>query len=187
MKKFYKKMKGAGPRPLLKKAFEFTQNSNKGGKAYDLGCGIGQDTFALVEKGFEVKAVDLSPDAFDFMDKENGKNENVEQIVSSLEELNIQSCDFINASFVLPFIRSEQFDHVLQKIKNSLNDRGLFVGNFFGSKDDWSSRLVTKTMDEVKKYFEDFNILYSFEFEDDRLPAVGPIKHWHIIEIIARR
>ena len=186
MKKFYKKMEGAGPRPLLIKAFEFIQHSNKGGKAYDLGCGVGQDTFALVEKGFEVKAVDLSPDAFDFMDKENGKNEYVEQIVSSLEELNIQTCDFINASLVLPFIKSEKFDHVLHKIKNSLNDRGLFVGNFFGPKDDWSSHLVTKTMDEVKKYFEDFDILFLNEFEDDRPSASGPRKHWHIIEIVAR-
>ena len=188
MKKFYEEMENVvEPRPLLKKSFEFLKGKIEGQKAYDLGCGVGQDTFSLVEKGFFVKAVDLSPDAFSYMERQFGKSDQVETILSPIEELEILPCNFINTSYALPFIKRECFDETLTNILGSLIKEGLFVGNFFGPNDDWADRLSGKTLSEVESFFKDFEFLFTREYEKRSPPAVGEVKNWHIIEVIARK
>ena len=188
MEKFYKKMKGVvEPRPLLKKSFDWLSGLEKGSVAYDLGCGVGQDTFSLVEKGFSVKAVDISPDAFKYMEEQFGKSDKVETIVSSIEDLEMEPCDFITSSFALPFIQRERFDESLLKILGSLKKEGLFAGNFFGPNDDWGDTLSVKTFEEVEAFFENFEILFKREYEERKESASGEVKNWHIIEVIARK
>jgi SAM-dependent methyltransferase len=186
MKEFYEKVKTAQPRPLLKKSFEFISDDNLK-KSYDLGCGVGQDTFALIGEGYFVTAVDISSDAFKYMNEKFGTNVNVNQIVSSLEDLKLEKCSLINASLVLPFVSPEHFDNVIEKIKSALVPDGLAILNFFGPKDDWKDKLVIKSTIEIEKYFESFTKLYYNEFEDDRPSAGGPVKHWHILEYIFKK
>jgi SAM-dependent methyltransferase len=187
MKEFYKKVKSNNARPLLVKSFEFIDEKDTLKVAYDLGCGIGQDTFSLVDKGFSVKAVDISEDAFKFMNERFGENSQVEQIISSLEDLHLSPCSYINASLVLPFVKKEEFLNVIDKMKDSIKKEGLIVANFFGPKDDWKDKLVTKNLEEIKSLFSEFEVLYTNELEDDKPSAKGPVKHWHIIEIIAKK
>ena len=188
MELFYKKMKDVvEPRPLLKKSFDLSSEWTDGGLAYDLGCGVGQDTFFLIDQGFLVKAVDISPDAFKYMEDKFGKSDHVETIVSSIENLVMEPCNLVTSSFALPFIKRESFEDSIAKVMGSIKKGGLFVGNFFGPHDDWADTLSVKTSEEIKVYFNDFELLFFREYEEKRPSAVGEVKNWHIIEVIARK
>ena len=187
MNKFYDKTKDMPVRPLLKKFLKYIPSDISNHTAYDLGCGVGNDTYFMRSNGYRVKAVDISSDAFVYMNNKFGRIQDVEQIISSLEDLNLEPCDLVNASLVLPFVNNLNFDNVLEKITDGIKSKGLFVGNFFGPKDDWKNKLVVKSVDEIKSYFKNFDILYINETEDDKPSASGPIKHWHIIDIICQK
>ena len=187
MKKFYEKTKNSDTRPLLIECMKYLPQNTSEMIAYDLGCGVGHDTIALQKIGYKVKACDISSDAFKYMDEIHGKLDNVEQIVSSLENLSFTSSNLINASLVLPFVDKNNFDAVMKKIIISLNIGGIFIGNFFGLKDDWANKLVCKPLPEIRTYFKSFDILYFKEIEDDMPSVSGPMKHWHIIDIICKK
>ena len=42
-------------------------------------------------------------------------------------------------------------------------------------------------MNALLTLFSDYEVLYKNEFEDDKPSAKGPVKHWHILEIIAKK
>jgi len=187
MKEYYEKTKGRSTRPLLMEFLKYIPSDVSNHTAYDLGCGVGNDTNFMSENGYRVKAVDISADAFVYMNKKFGKLEHVEQIVSSLEDLTLEPCNLVNASLVLPFVKSSDFDVVLERIAVAIKSKGFFVGNFFGPKDDWKNKFVVKSVDEVKSYVKSFDILYIKETEVDAPSAGGPVKHWHIIDIICQK
>ena len=67
---------------------------------------------------------------------------------------------------------------------------GYFVGNFFGLKDSWCSikkDLTFLSKEQILDLFKDFGIIDFKENEYDGKTALGITKHWHTIDIIARK
>lgn len=67
---------------------------------------------------------------------------------------------------------------------------GYFVGNFLGLKDSWATKrkeMVFLSKEQVKKLFDEFEIVEFQEKEEDGKTALGRTKHWHTYDVIARK
>lgn len=181
--RYINKTKNNFPRPLLVQALDFVENK---GSALDIGSGALNDSRYLLGEGFKkVIALDkegLSPlpeefncDAFSFKK-------------CTVEDYNfpINSLDLINAQFILPFVDKRKIDNVTESIKKSLKPRGVFVGQFFGSKDSWSNRKDVQVYSkaEVYNFLDELDILFFNEEEKDVMTPLEKMKHWHIFHFI---
>ena len=135
--KYYDKTKKDKPRNNIKK---FLENIKiKPTNAIDLGCGSGNDTIYLIQNNCNVLGID---------------KENVEEIIrerlsqdkqkyfqfekQKFENLKIPNTDLIIANFSLSFCKKEYFTLMWQKIVESINLNGYFVGTIFGINDSWN-------------------------------------------------
>lgn len=81
------------------------------------------------------------------------------------------------------------FMEVWEKISSSVNVKGRFAGHFFGERDSWAQDEMQThfTSGALKQLFENFNIEYFIEAEDDEPAADGEQKHWHIFHVVAQK
>ena len=87
------------------------------------------------------------------------------------------------------FIQKENIIQVLNDIKESLKDEGIFTGQFFGIKDSWSGRegVSTYAEKEIREFLSGLDIIYFQESEKNGQTANDGEKYWHIFNFIARR
>lgn len=169
-----------------------SKDTLKGLNAIDLGCGNGIDTFALLEKGFKVLAIDNDPNALLLLQKHlktkyllrlNFQNSSFE----SLDEF--PPVDLVNASFSLPFCHPHQFERLWSNIVSCINPEGFFCGHFFGPKDSWSSNgdMTFHNMQAVKRLFKGFDLLYFEETAKNGKTLSGKEKFWHVFHVVAKK
>lgn len=186
---YYDKTKKEYPRNNVK--FLIDSLNFKPTDAIDLGCGQGNDTVYLINNDFRVLGID---------------KENVEEIIrerlsqdkqkyfqfkkQKLEYLKIPNTDLIIANFSLSFCKKEYFKSMWQKIVESINLNGYFVGTIFGINDSWNKKYRDMSFfdkEDVKRLFNKFKIIVFEEIENDKPTALGEEKHWHFYNIIAQK
>lgn len=184
--KYVEKTKNQAPRKLLVRALDFVKNKEV---ALDLGAGALNDSRLLQESGFKkVVALDIEGDSelIGSLDSD----------IFTFEESLIEDYvfpenyfDLINAQFVLLFVDRQKIIRVINDIKKSLKQDGVFVGQLFGPNDSWANNpdISTLTREEVETQFADLEIISLEEAEKDDITALGQAKHWHIFNIIARK
>lgn len=168
------------PRPIAVSAAAYVSAPNP--KALDLGCGPGNETRYLLQKGFSVISVDSNPGVKEFVP---------DAIISKFEEYAFpkEEFDVVFAMFALPFCAPDKIDVVIEGIKSSLKQGGVFAGQFFGPEDTWASRkdMNFQGEQEVRAFFENFEILKLKEVKEEKPTALGDPHFWHIFHIIARK
>jgi len=172
---------------LLLKSFKYFNNKDK--VALDLGCGAGQDTKYLLEKGFLVTAVDSSVATKMYIDKLPNQDRLIFKN-SSFLDFDYKKYNLINSQFALPFNPPESFNKMFRKMTNSIEPDGLFVGQLFGVNDSWNvddSNLTFHNLSGVKKLFKSFELLFLYEKDYNGITTSGVKKHWHVFNIIARK
>lgn len=186
---YYDKTKKKYPRNNVK--FLIDSLNLKPTNAIDLGCGQWNDTVYLINNDFKVLGID---------------KENVEEIIrkrlsqdkqkyfqfkkQKLEDLKIPNTDLIIANFSLSFCKKEYFKSMWQKIVESINLNGYFVGTIFGINDSWNKKYRDMSFfdkEDVKRLFNKFKIIVFEEIENDKPTALGEDKHWHFYSIIAQK
>ena len=183
---YYKITADNPPSKLLIKALGFVKNKNK---AIDIGGGALKDTKYLLDQGFNVNVVDKS----ELMAIEAKKilSKKIHYAVSAFANFDFpeNTFDLAAAMYSLSFNPPETFIGVIEKIKKSLVQGGIFCGQLFGVRDEWSNRkeMTFLTKIQVQELFSDMEII-SFEEEDaDGTIANGTKKHWHVFHIIAKK
>ena len=178
--------KNKPPRQLLVRALKNIKNTET---ALDLGAGALNDSKYLLKQGFKrVIAVDSEEnlELSNNIDKEYFTFEKI-----AIEDYNFSQnkFDLINAQFVLPFIKREKIVEVINSIKKSLKNDGIFLGQFFGIKDGWSNKsgVCVYTKKEIEEFLVNLDIVYFQEEERDRQTAMDGEKHWHIFHFIAKK
>ena len=188
IEKFYENTKNSMPHSNIKKFIEIGTNH---GNAIDLGCGAGRDTIFLIKNNWNVTA----------LDRENTKNiiennlnseelKRFKFICQNFENTTLGKNDLIVSNFSLPFCNQNYFHEFWNKIVNSINSGGYFVGNFFGLNDSWVSmkeKMVFLSKEQVLNLFNKFEIIQFQENERDGKTGLGKIKHWHTFDIIAKK
>lgn len=155
--------------------------------AIDLGCGSGNETVYMVKRGIKVVSIDRQLNEEFILNRLDEKeNKNVSFIESGFESIDLPKADMIGAFFSIPFCNPKYFNELWDKIYNSLNDNGFFVGQLFGDRDTWSENpnINTFTLEEVKDYLKRYEVL---KLEEVEYVRKEDNKKWHFFDIIARK
>jgi SAM-dependent methyltransferase len=191
---YYQAVAGRPPRGTLLKAlelFELEKSTKSPRFAVDLGCGDGRDTVELLERGWQVLAIDGNEEAIaKLYDRKDIDSTWLETQVMRFECLTLpNSIDLINSSFALPFCRPDDFPNLWHKIIASLRSGGRFCGQLFGDRDTWATAYPNMThypKDKVMELLQSFKVEY-FEEEHHGETAIGEQKYWHIFHIVASK
>ncbi len=183
---YYEITKNNPPSNLLVEAIKYVKNKRK---AIDIGGGALKDTRYLLSLGFDVTVVDAS----ELMAKEAKKikSKKLQYFVSVFDKFNFPENTFniASAMYSLPFNSHKTFNNVFNNIKKSLIKEGIFCGQLFGVRDEWSknNKMTFLTKYQAKKLFSNMEIIYLKEEESDSRTANGTSKHWHVFHFIAKK
>jgi SAM-dependent methyltransferase len=183
---------GKGARDTLVAALDsFAQEGFTGGLAVDIAAGEGRDTLELLTRGWRVVATDGHPDAFSHLWPRvpEALRPNLTTIQEDFAEMQVCSCDLVNASFALPFCLPQHLPGLWSRIVSAIRPGGRFAGQFFGDRDTWAS-LPDRThhsRDEVVRLLEGFDIEMMRVEERDDAPEVRNPKHWHMFHVVAKK
>lgn len=181
---------GREPMKFLTQAINVTANDEHRGRlATDLGCGAGNETLALLNRGWRVHAIDSEPRAIEVLEsrvKEADRARLTTQ-VGTFDEVDLPAADLVFASLSLPFAgrkHDESIRHALAAVKPG----GWFVGVLFGHNDTWASRddVSSVDRDEISAFLAGFDPVGIDEEEFDGPSSIGE-KHWHWYVVAARK
>lgn len=192
---YYQAVAGRPPRDTLLAAlerFEAEQLDNKISRfAVDLGCGEGRDTVELLNRGWQVLAIDGHSEGISRLlsRPDLQHRDRLETRLARFQEASWPDADLINASFSLPFCPPELFSAMWDRIVRSLRHGGRFAGQLFGDQDEWATIPTNThhTRAEAEALFQLFEIERFDEVEQDGETAVGKQKHWHLFHVVARK
>ena len=175
------------PSALLSKFFKLKLDNNLNKKsAIDLGCGVGNDTIFLLEKGFKVTAIDSEPQVKELLADRVGNNSNLDVVIGDFSKVEMPKTDLLFANFSLFFVKKD-FDLFIEKVLQKVNNKGFFVGIFLGKEDDWIKSKATVDKDELLNYFSKFKIMYYSEEKYYKDTLEKKNKFWHVYTIIAQK
>ena len=188
---YYQKTRGRAPRQLLLDALaSFSDDDNSQKSAIDLGCGAGIESVVLLERGWNVLAIDGEPAAIQHLMEAISEQERsrLQTRVAKFKDVVLPAADLIHASLSLPFCEPEYFDTFWNKVATAVKPGGRFAGQFFGVRDSWADApdMTFHTLDQVRALFEDFEIEHFHETDEDGNAVSGP-KHNHMFTVIARK
>lgn len=187
-KTYFEKHAKRKPREQLIRAISYCSSKTN---ALDLGAGTLVESAFLLENNFEhITAVDSSPQSIEFAKYFDSKIFKLETKKFDEFKFEPNTYDLINAQYALPFHGKENFQTFINNIKSSLTVGGIFVGQFFGIRDEWNTpenKLSFQAKEEVENFLSDMEIIEFQEEEKDGSTAAGNIKHWHVFHFIARK
>lgn len=109
-------------------------NSIPKGKALDLGCGLGQYTQYLMDKGFEVTSADISIEVLNKL-KQNTINANVVQLdMAKTLPFEDSTFDLVFANLSIHYFDKETTVKLLKEIRRIIKDGGYFIGSVNSTK-----------------------------------------------------
>ena len=191
--KYYKNKMDQPPHPII---FNATGRFSAQTTAIELGCGVGNDALQLLAQGWSVWAVDSEPRAIQILNKRAKPSEKLNAIAQKFEADSLwqalPSADLIYAAYALPFCKQAEFGNVWNHIKQHLTPNGRFAGHFFGTNYRGFSDKETTTMtflnkEDILQLFQDFDIEFFSEVEEDSTSGTGRPIHSHIFEVIAKK
>jgi SAM-dependent methyltransferase len=162
------------------------------GLALDVGSGRGKTAVWLLDRGFDVWALDADPVAMGALVSRVGASghdlNRLTTRVAAFEEADFPDCRLAVSVFSLFFTRPEAFGRVWSRLSHAMGPGAVFGGQFLGPNDDWSRSGVTvQTRDEVRGLLSGFEILYWEEVDRHGRTASGTAKRWHVFHVVARR
>lgn len=152
------------------------------GKALDLGCGLGQYTKYLLDRGFNTTSADISIEALNKL-KENIKNAKIIQLdMSNTLPFEDNSFDLVFANLSIHYFDEKTTQNLIKEIRRILKDGGYFIGSVNSSK---GYEFIKDTAVEIEKnyYFSDkrnvrlWNIeQFNYFFKDFEKIALNEIR-----------
>jgi SAM-dependent methyltransferase len=184
---YHERTKEAPPSKSLVEAIALVSEKDA---ALDVGAGALKDSKYLLQEGFDmVVALDSEPHTKEAAESIGDNRLGV--IISSFEAFDFptEEFDLVNAQYSLPFTPPESFDEIFEKMKGSLKEKGIFVGQLFGKNDDWKDRpnMTFHSLEEVIELLSGMKIIKLQEEEREGRTAAGDTKHWHVFDITARK
>ena len=159
--------------------------------ALDLGAGTLIESRYFLEVGFEhVIAVDSSPQSKEFAEHIVDERFELQNIGFRDFLFESEKYDIVNAQFSLPFYGSKDFTLFIENIISSLKTGGIFVGQFFGNRDEWNesdTKLAFQTKEEILEMLKDLDIIEFEEEEKEGSTASGIMKHWHVFHFRVKK
>ena len=181
---YYDANEGREPREQL---LDVLGRFDRPGAAVDLGCGAGIDTVAMLDRGWEVLAIDAEPDAIDRLRSRAGDHDALRTQLSPMEDVVLPPVDLVWASFSLFFCDPGRFPDVWRRIGAAVRPGGRFAGELLGDRDTWAALEDCTAMSRAaaEAHFAGWTV-ERFEEEENDGEACGGPKHWHDFHVVAR-
>jgi trans-aconitate methyltransferase len=181
---YYKLSASKPPHEILSKLDLYLPET---GHCLDLGCGVGNGTGFLLERGLSVLAVDADAEAVQIVGHRFPHAEAKRSTFQDLE-LDANSFDVVIALFSLFFLPPEAHQIFWAKVVASMKPGSLFAGQFLGPDDDWVSRgYAFHNRDALEGLFQGFQLLDLEEANRDGSTLQGEHKHWHVFHVVAKK
>ncbi len=173
-----KKAFGQGvPEAFVVKAAELLHT---GASVIEFGAGQGRNALVLAERGFNVRAVEISPVGVDSMNrvaKEKGLSTFRAEVGDAREELEGQY-DLIVSTFMLHHLKREEAEEFIRKIKEHTKEGGLNAIATFTIEGDFSklenaAGRFYPALGEMRELYSDWEII-SYTEENSRARATRP-------------
>ncbi|MFL5790556.1 MAG: class I SAM-dependent methyltransferase [Actinomycetota bacterium] len=180
---YYTANEGRAPRDQL---LDVLGRFDQPGNAVDLGCGAGIDTLAMLDRGWDVLAVDAEPDAIERLHARAGDRAGLTTLLAPMEDADLPSADLIWAGYSLFFCDPARFAEVWAGIRSAVRPGGRFAGEILGDRDTWASMpdRTAMTKGDAAALFDGWITERFDEEENDGEACSGP-KHWHLFHVIA--
>jgi SAM-dependent methyltransferase len=179
------KTKESNPRDFVEKTLEFFNLEKFKGKAVDIGCGAGNDINLMLENGWNVMGIDSESHSKNVCEERFKNNPNFSFQLQDFKSIEITNCDWVNASFSLPFCPKIDLKLLIDKIHQNLSKNGRFSGNFFGDRHSWT-QLSLYSKEEVLEILSNFEIEFFTEIEEPRVSAFGEATDFHAFIFIVK-
>lgn len=158
-------------------------------KAVDVGCGVGNDSAALLDLGYQVAAYDGSAEAVRICSERFANEPDF-----YIEQARFESFDYPQTGLVIAFsslffCEPEYFAAAWFNLKSAIQPGGVFVGHFLGPEDDWAQgyRLPTCPLSKARvlSLFDAFRIHTYKEQNEIGSTRLGFDKNWHTHQVLA--
>jgi trans-aconitate methyltransferase len=176
---------GTPPRPLYQQAIAFF---DKPGTAVDLGCGAGNESLDLLQRGWSVHAVDSNESAIHTITERALGLPGLTTDRADLWSATLPAVDLVYAGFSLFFVPPARFAEAWARVVAAVVPSGRFAGHFLGMRDDWAAlaEISAHREHEVRELLPGWEVEHFAEVEEDGKAMNGP-KHWQLYEVVARR
>jgi len=181
---YYRASAERGPNPFWARVEPFLPS---GGRALDLGAGNGSGTRFLLDRGFEVTAIDSQPESIEYL---QGLCPEAEIRLSRFEDLVLEpgAWDVVMGVFAFFFVSGVEFPRFWDQVRGSVRPGGLLGGQLLGPKDDWATRgYAVHTATEVTALTMEFEMIFREEVDRPGQTIQGVPKHWHVHHFLGRR
>lgn len=160
------------------------------GSAVELGSGNGPGPLFLIEKGLEVLAIDGQGLALAslFNRATEASRQRLTCRVARLQDVVLppERAEVLVAGYCLFFLTPTDFARVWPMVRDAVRPGGLIMGQFLGRNDDWATRHLAHSRDQVNDLLGGFELLSLEEAERDGHTSQGLPKHWHVYHWIVR-
>ncbi|ACQ78871.1 Methyltransferase type 12 [Beutenbergia cavernae DSM 12333] len=163
------------------------------GRALDLGCGDGTETAWLLERGWRVWALDVTPEAMPLVRAKAEAaraGDRLDTVVADLATAALPAADLVLACASLPFVEPGAFDGAWSRVRAALRPGGVLAVNLFGTNDSWADAetgvdgMTFQARAEVEELLAGLHVVELTETEWDGPSGRGP-KHWHRFDVVA--
>ncbi|MFC4455010.1 class I SAM-dependent methyltransferase [Deinococcus sonorensis] len=178
-----------GPRPLLTEALELLGRPRRR-VALDLGCGAGNDTLALLERGWTVTALDGSAGALALVQERAGVHRTrLTPLEAGFHQVPRRRYTLVYASLSLPFTPPARWDRTWRAVRRAVGVRGWFAATLFGPRDGWAGEpdMSFITAQALRERLDGFEPVVLREWEGEIRLAAGGLHPSHTLTVIARR
>jgi tellurite methyltransferase len=183
---YYDEHEAREPRPML---LDVLATFDQPGRAVDIGFGNGIETVAMLERGWDVLAVDAEPEALERLQTRlAGSHERLRTQLARVENVELPTVDLVWAAFSLFFCDRALFPEVWARIGRAIRPGGRFAGQLLGNRDTWAGDEGISAFDDeaAQRLFDGWSV-ERFEEEDFDGEACSGPKHWHLFHVVAQR
>lgn len=145
-------------------------------KAIDLGCGLGQDTKWLLDRGFDVLSCDISDIALEKLKELVPNSKTMQLNVKEKLPFYDNSIGLINANLSIHYFNMKDTMEIFNDIYRVLKPNGLFIGRVNSDKNEGYVKETTKEIEE--NFYYDYDRYYRL-FNKEQFDIFT--KGWNII------
>lgn len=145
-------------------------------KAIDLGCGLGQDTKWLLDRGFDVLSCDISDIALEKLKELVPNSKTMQLNVKEKLPFDDNSIGLINANLSIHYFNMKDTMEIFNDIYRVLKPNGLFIGRVNSDKNEGYVKETTKEIEE--NFYYDYDRYYRL-FNKEQFDIFT--KGWNII------
>lgn len=147
-------------------------------KAIDLGCGLGQDTKWLLDRGFDVLSCDISDTALEKLKELVPNSKTMQLNVKEKLPFDDNSIGLINANLSIHYFNMKDTMEIFNDIYRVLKPNGLFIGRVNSDKNEGYVKETTKEIEE--NFYYDYDRYYRL-FNKEQFDIFT--KGWKIIAL----